>query len=178
LANGLVVRVKLQTTAVAGAWVATSVRGGVRGPVAGQGARVEGSVSAFTSSSLFEVNGLKVDASGAAFPDGTAGVVLGARVEVIGTVTNGVLVATRVEVSGKRGDGQRPLELHGAITSVDTAAKSFLLRGVTVSITGAVVYKDGTEAMLAKDVQVEVYGVLSADRTRLQAQRIEFKKQS
>ncbi len=183
LANGLVVRVRVQTTPVAGVWVATSLRGGVRAPVAGQGARVEGKISAFTSSSVFEVAGLKVDASAATFPDGTVGLVLGARVEVTGTVTNGVLVATKVEISGRRGDGggnpggdvARPLELHGAISSVNSTAKTFVLREVTVSYSGTVVYKNGSEAKLVKDATVEVYGVLSADRTRLQATRIEFK---
>jgi Domain of unknown function (DUF5666) len=186
LANNLVVRVRLQTTPVAGVWVATSVRSGVRAPLAGQGARVEGRISAFTSSSVFEVAGLKVDASAATFPDGTAGLVLGARVEVTGTVSNGVLVATKVEISGRRGEGgngggngggegPRPLELHGAISSVDSAAKTFVLRNVTVSYNGPVLFKNGSEARLAKDATVEVHGVLSADRTRLQALRIEFK---
>jgi hypothetical protein len=182
LANNLVVRVRLQTTPAAGVWVATSVRSGVRAPVAGQGARVEGKITAFTSSSVFEVAGLKVDASAAAFPDGTAGLVLGARVEVTGTVTNGVLVATKVEISGKRdgggnggGDSPRPLELHGAITGIDSAAKTFVLRDVTVNYSGSVAYKNGSEAKLVSGATVEVYGVLSADRTRLQATRIEFK---
>jgi Domain of unknown function (DUF5666) len=188
LANNLVVRVRLQTTPVGGVWVATSVRSAVRAPVAGQGARVEGKITAFTSSGVFEVAGLKVDASAATFPDGTAGLVLGARVEVTGTVTNGLLVATKVEISGKRGDGDsdgvgggaggespRDLELHGAISSVDSAAKTFLLRNVTVSFSGTVLYKNGSEAKLTRDATVEVHGVLSADRTRLQATRIEFK---
>jgi Domain of unknown function (DUF5666) len=187
LANNLVVRVRVQTTPVAGVWVATSVRSGVRAPVAGQGARVEGTITAFTSANVFEVAGLKVDASAATFPDGTVGLLLGARVHVTGTVTNGVLVATQVDISGRGGEGgngngngngsdpQRPLELHGAIISLDSTAKTFMLRNVTVSYSGAVVYKNGSESKLAKDATVEVYGVLSADRTRLQATRIEFK---
>jgi Domain of unknown function (DUF5666) len=176
LANSLTVRVRLQTAQVGGAWVAVAVRAGKREPGAGQGAHVEGVVTAFTSSSVFEVNGLKVDASGAAFPDGVAGVVLGTRVEVTGTVTNGVLVAVKVEMEGKRGDGKKGLELHGTMSALDTTAKTFLLRGVTVSYSGSVVFKDGTEANLANDKNVDVFGVLSADRTRLQAVRIEFKK--
>jgi hypothetical protein len=150
---------------------------------------VEGTITAFTSANVFEVAGLKVDASAATFPDGTVGLLLGARVQVTGTVTNGVLVATQVDISGRGGEGgngngngngggsdpQRPLELHGAIISLDSTAKTFVLRNVTVSYSGTVVYKNGSESKLAKDATVEVYGVLSADRTRLQATRIEFK---
>jgi hypothetical protein len=187
LANNLVVRVRLQTTPVAGVWVATALRAGLRAPLAGQGARVEGKITALTSNSVFEVAGLKVEASGASFPDGTTGLVLGARVEVSGTVTNGVLVATKVEISGRRGDGgnsggghggdkPRDLELHGAITSVDSVAKTFVLRNVTVSCSGTVLYKDGSEARIVPGAALEVHGVLSTDRTRLQATRIEFKR--
>lgn len=185
LADGLVVRVKLKTVQANGAWVATALRTGKRAPEAAQDARVEGAITAFTSTSSFEVNGLKVDASKASFPSGSAGIVLGAKVEVYGSVVAGVLVATQVKLEesnsggggGEHGGGTpRPLELHGAIANLDTAAKTFVLRTVTVSYSGTVTYKNGSEANLAKDVNVDVYGVLSADRTKLQAQRIEFKK--
>jgi hypothetical protein len=38
-----------------------------------------------------------------------------------------------------------------------------------------VTFKDGTEANLANGKRVEVKGVLSTDRTRLEATRIEIK---
>jgi Domain of unknown function (DUF5666) len=182
LADGLVVRIKFKTVQANGVWVATSLRTGKRVPDAAQDAHVEGAITVFTSTSSFEINGLKVDASKASFPDGTAGIALGAKVEVSGSVVAGVLVATKVQLEeAKEGGGNhaanpRPLELHGAIGNLDTAAKTFLLRTVTVSYSATVVYKNGSEANLAKDVNVDVYGVLSADRTKLQAQRIEFKK--
>jgi Domain of unknown function (DUF5666) len=184
LADGLVVRVKVKTVQANGAWVATSLRTGKRAPESAQDAHVEGAITVFTSTSSFEINGLKVDASKATFPDGTAGIVLGSKVEATGSVVAGVLVATKVSVeeAGEQGGGHggaatpKSLELHGAISNLDTAAKTFVLRTVTVSYSGTVVYKNGTEATLAKDVNVDVYGVLSADRTKLQAQRIEFKK--
>lgn len=176
LANGRIVRVQLLTAQVAGAWVATRIGLGVRGPAEGiSDAHVEGAITAFTSATAFEVNGLKVDAASAAFPDGTTGIVLGARVEVTGTVSNGVLVATKVELDDRDGHGPRLLELHGPIASIDTTAKTFALRGVTVWYGGTVTYKDGTEASLAVNRRVEVYGKLSTDRTRLEATRIEFK---
>ncbi len=176
LANGRVLRVLLQTAQVGGAWVATRVGPGIRGP--GDGAteaHVEGVVSAFTSSAAFEINGLKVDASGASFPDGTAGIVLGARVQAEGSIVNGVLVATKVETEDGDEGGSGRLELRGFIASLDTTAQTFALRGVTVWYGGTVDWRKGSAANLAVSKYVEVRGVLSADRTRLEARRIEFK---
>ncbi len=176
LTNDQIVRVRLQTTQVAGAWVATALRGGLRVPdVSRREAHVEGVISTFTSSSNFQVNGLQVDASGASFPDGTAGIVLGARVEVEGVVTAGVLVASKVEIEDHRSPGERPLELRGEMGNLNTTDKTFALRGVTVWYGGTVEYRDGTVATLTNGKRVEVKGVLSTDRTRLEARRIEFK---
>jgi hypothetical protein len=182
LVNGLVVRTLLKSAQVNGAWVAIAVSNGVRKPEGTnppRDAHVEGVISAFTSSAAFEVNGLKVDASKATFPDGTTALVLGAKVQVTGSVVAGVLVASKVELDkpgGGSGEGNaRKLELHGMISALDTTAKTFVLRNATVSYSGTVVYKNGTAADLANAKNVDVYGVLSADRTRLQAERIEFK---
>lgn len=176
LANGIVVRVKLQTTQVAGAWVATRLAGGMRLPDDDADSDVEGMITAFTSATAFAVNGVTVDASAASFPDGTAGLVLGARVEVKGSFSNGVLLATKVEVEDHHNGGMHELELHGAITSVDLVKLTFVLRTVTVSFASAnISFKDGTVADLAAGKRVEVHGVLSADGTQLNAQRIEFK---
>ncbi len=175
LANGQIVRVLLQTTQVSGAWVATALRGGLRLPeVTRRDAHVEGVISAFTSTSSFQINGLQVDASNATFPDGTAGIVLGAKVEVEGVVTNGVLVASKVEIENRRPE-LKVLELRGQMGNLNTTDKTFALRGVTVWYGGTVEYRNGTEATLANAKAVEVKGVLSTDRTRLEARRIEFK---
>ena len=84
LAPGSVVRVTLATTPRGSAWRATL-------PVARQAmledrerVEVEGRITAFTSSTRFEIKGLPVDAVERRFPNGTAGVVLGAKVEVEG----------------------------------------------------------------------------------------------
>ena len=175
LTKGQIVRVLLQTTQVNGAWVATALRGGLRLPeVTRRDAHVEGVISVFTSTSSFQVNGLQVDASNATFPDGTTGIVLGAKVEVEGVVTNGVLVASKVEIEDRRAE-PRLLELRGEMGNLNTTDKTFALRGVTVWYGGTVEYKNGTAATLANGKAVEVKGVLSTDRTRLEARRIEFR---
>ena len=175
LTNGQVVRVLVQTTQVSGVWVASGLRGGLRLPEARREAHVEGVITAFTSETNFEINGLKVDATNANFSDGKTGVVLGARVEVEGSVVAGVLVATKVEIEERRNNGMREWELHGEMGNLNTTDKTFALRGLTVWYGGTVEYRDGTVASLANGKRVEVKGVLGADRTRLEARRIEFK---
>jgi len=175
LTRGQIVRVLLQTEQVGGVWVATGLRGGLRLPEARREAHVEGVITVFTSTRSFEINGLLVDASQASFPDGTDGIALGSRVEVEGTVNNGTLVATKVEVEERRDMGRRQLELHGEMGNLDTANKTFALRGVTVWYGGKVQFRDGSELTLANGRRLEVKGVLGSDRTRLEARRIEFK---
>ncbi len=174
LADGQRVRVRLQTAQVNGQWVATAVRTGVRKPDDGLGAHLRGPITLFTSSSDFEINGLKVNAVNASFPDGKTGVVLGAVVEVEGTVSNGVLVASKVELDDRHASERHRLELHGAIASIDTTLKTFKLRGVTVSYAGSVTFSGGTAADLVVGKKVEVKGTPSTDRTQLVASSIKF----
>ena len=175
LANGVALRVKLATTPANGAWVAQSLHVKASKPVDTSVAHLRGAITAFTSATAFTVDGLVVDASNAAFPDGISGVVLGAQVEVHGTVSNGVLVATRVSIESKhRGDDDRKLELHGAITAVDATAKTFVLRGVTVSVAGTVTYTGGTEAGLVVGAKVAVRGGVGSTRTQVLAVTIKF----
>jgi hypothetical protein len=175
LANGQFVRVTLQTTQVNGAWLAIRLRHSVRTLQPRPEAHVEGVVTAFTSPQSFEINGLAIDATNATFPDGTAGVVLGARVEVEGAIVNGVLVASKVELEDRPGLGRRLLEFRGEMSHLDTTAKTFALRGLTIWYGGTVEYRNGTEASLADGKIVEVKGVIAADHTRVEARRIEFK---
>lgn len=175
LAAGQLVRVLLQTTPVNGQWVATALRGGRRFPDASTEAKLEGLITAFTSSTSFSVNGLPVNASAATFPDGTSGLVLGARVEVVGTITGGVMQATVVEIEERRVPGPRLWDLRGEIGQLDTTAKTFALRGITVWYGGTVEFRDGTVANLANGTRVRVRGPLATDRTRLEATRIDFR---
>jgi hypothetical protein len=181
--DGVQAKVRMQTTQVAGAWVATKLRpvGTSIGDRAE--AEVEGTVSAFTSAAAFEVNGLKVDASKATFQPGSDAVVMGAHVEVKGAIVDGVLVATLVKVedehSGGHGGGDnggtpREFELHGAISAVNGEAKTFSLRGLTVNYGGTVTFKDGTVANLVDGANLEVKGTLSADKTTIDATLIDF----
>lgn len=176
LANGVPVRALLMPTPVNGQWVATVLRpAGNLTPSSGLGAHLRGAITVFGSSASFEINGLKVDAANASFPDGTAGIVLGAVVEVHGTVTNGVLVATKVELDNRHaGERHRPV-LIGSLSALDTVAKTFKLRGVTVNYAKVSTWSNGTVADLADGKTVKVKGTPSGDRTQLVASEIEFR---
>ncbi|MDQ6629808.1 MAG: DUF5666 domain-containing protein [Pseudomonadota bacterium] len=177
LANGSLISVRLQTAQVAGNWVATRISSSKPRADDGDAARIEGAITAFTSTTQFSVNGIAVDASHAQFDKGMVGLVLGAQVEVRGVSSNGVITATRVTVESHQEVHDRGFELHGAVTALDAVAKSFVLRGVTVSYADpAVRFDDGGAATLAVGVQLEAQGTLSADGTKLLASRIEFGK--
>ena len=177
LDNGLLVRVRLQTTAVAGRWVAVAITSAVHKLENAEEAEVEGKVTAstFAADKKFSVNGIPVDASGATFPRGTAGIVVGARVEIKGSAVGGVVVATTVKVEDEQEHAAAGFELHGTISSFDASARTFLLRGVKVGFgTGAVEFRKGTAADLADGRKVEVKGLRSADGSTLNATRIGF----
>ena len=160
LANGSVVRVRLAITPLTGTRTALKVQKFEIEKEDRNEAEVEGIITAFTSTSLFSVNGLPVDASTATFEGSKTGVVLGARVEVEGSVVNGVLVAKKVELEG--GADVPKFELHGTLSLLDTTAKTFVLRGMTVKYDSATTFVVGVTALtLANGNNVEVKGTRS-----------------
>jgi hypothetical protein len=96
-------------------------------------------------------------------------------VEVRGTLRAGVLVASEVKARG--GAEVRSFELKGTPSMLDVATRRFTLRGITVGYARPdLVFKDGTAALLVGYTgTLVVQGVLSSDRTRLDATQIEFK---
>jgi hypothetical protein len=170
---GNIVRAKLQTVQQSGAWIAVALSSGVL-PLPDSEAEIEGRISAFTSSSQFSVDGTPVDASMASFPNGTTGVMLGARVSVQGVSAAGVVHATTVSVEGDESQSNSNFELHGAIEAIDPVALTFTLRGLTVDYSGSVRYEGGTASDLAVGRRVEVKGTLSGTGTGIIAKDIEF----
>jgi hypothetical protein len=183
LANGQVVRVRLATTPTVSAgaevWSATRLQK-PESPINDindiDEAEIEGVVSAFTSPTSFSVNGIVVDARSAVFEDGP--VALGNRVEVEGRVVNGTLVARKVEIENdnenEKGDANSEFQLTGAVSALDTTAKTFVVRGVTVSYAGTVRYDDGSEASLTNNRVIEIKGRYDVANNRVNATRIDF----
>ncbi len=173
LANGSLVRVRLQPAQVGGVWTVATLNDGVRKPDDAEQARIEGVVSAFTSAARFSVDGVAVDASGANPPGGLA---LGVRVEVEGRSGGGVLTATQVKIRTSGDVAGEDFELRGLVAAPDAARSSFVLRGVSVTYALATTeFRNGTPAALALGANIEARGMLSADGTRLVATRITFR---
>ena len=182
LAAGQFVRLRLGlVTLPTSRWVVLSFSTALQSLADADEAKVEGLISSFTSSSTFFVSGRPVDASTATFPQGTAGLAAGVRVEVEGTLRSGVLRASKVSIVSDDQVRDRGFDLNGPITAVNPALANpalatITLRGLTVSTARSdLEYRDGTAANLVVGRNVEVKGVLAADRRTLEATRIRFR---
>ena len=175
LVNGVTVKVQLATVQTTpGTWNATRIKPASRKAMQDRSrVEIEGLIDAFTSATRFSVNGLPVDATRASFPRGPGSLALGVRVEVKGSVVGGTLIAAQVKVKEDR-DEDHVIELHGAISNVNTVAKTFVLRGLTVSYAGEILYEHGSALKLVNGAKVEVKGRTGLGGTMVQAQKIEF----
>lgn len=172
LANGTTVRVRLRTSQVGGAWIVSSIGDGVQRPLDRDEVRLDGRVSAFVSATRFSVDGIAVDASAV----NAAGVALGVRVEIEGTANGGAIVAAKLNVKSESESEAQDFELRGSVASPNPGASSFVVRGVTVTYSGASTeFKNGTAAGLVNGANVEARGKLSANGTQLAATRITFR---
>jgi hypothetical protein len=182
LANGQVVRAKLDPVQATGVWAAVRIKSAEPRlhDHERQEAELEGVITTYSSKADFKVNGLPVDASASTvvFVNGTAVdlAATGARVEVDGTVINGVLVASKVEFRKSTTDHKREFEFdEKIISSIDTTLKTFVLRGDTIDYSDlGVRFVGGTEADLKNGVKVDVKGNRSADGAQIVATRIKF----
>ncbi|MCY7371871.1 MAG: DUF5666 domain-containing protein [Polaromonas sp.] len=172
LRDALVVRVQLSPAASGqsgGARTATSIRASELESRDVAEAKIEGTVTAITSLTQFSVGGVPVNASEMQAP---ANLALGVRVEVEGRLVNGVLIARKIELEDEF--DLYKFELRGTISGLNTTAKTFVLRGVTVDYNRPVEFKDG----LALDLSnlagraIKVKGTLAVGGTRVQATEI------
>jgi hypothetical protein len=177
LAKGAPVRVRLQTTqATPNVWTAVSVRSGVRKVEDHDEAHLRGTITGFTDTASFSVDGMPVTTGATtAFPDGTAGILLGAEVEVEGAIANGVLAATKVELEDRhQGDDNHLIELHGTVSAPDAKAQTFSVRNVSVHYGSATGFEHGSASDLVEGRPVEVKGSLAADGVTVEAVRIKL----
>lgn len=174
LAVGSVIVARLATTPVNGIWTATKIDDGHHDMHDHDEANLHGVISAFTSVKQFSVDGNPVDATNATFPNGQTGIALGATVEVEGQLANGVVIAKDVQLQDESQHDGQLVELHGKISALDTAAMTFVVRGVTVSYAGSVVFDHGTVAGLVNDLFVEVKAGLSANGATVVATSIDL----
>lgn len=137
---------------------------------------IEGRISALTSARQFSVDGIPVDASNASLPPDPSRLVAGARVEVKGRAVGGTIVASKVELESEDGSDAAKIELEGRLSALDTQARTFVLRGLTVNYGSAQFEGDGSAADLAPDRKVAVKGRLSSDRTQVVATTVKVER--
>jgi hypothetical protein len=172
LASGRTVRVTLATTPVAGVWRALSLQTDTPVLADRDRAEIEGRIDRFTSTASFSVGGVPVDASAATFPNGTAGLALGIKVEVKGSIRNGIVLATEVKLEDDDDEDQKTFELKGTISAANALARTFVVRGTTVVWSDATQFDSSTPADIVDGRRVEVKGQLTSDGTRVQATKV------
>ena len=165
LANGR--RVQAEGTLTGGILVASKVS--IEDAPTAQALEVEGPITAFVSIANFKVAGQTVDASKAAFTNGTAADLAdGRRVAAKGSLVAGVLQATTIEI--KDAPEAAETSVKGTITNFVSVA-NFVVAGRTIDATGAT-FENGTAADLASGRQVEVEGTLVG--AVLRAKKVQF----
>lgn len=187
IVDGAFVKLRLDKTAIA-ANTYTAKRVKVKNRVYESGvtkAEVEGLISDFTSSSApFKVNGYPVQlGTTVSYEHGTVGNLTdGARIEAKGVVTNGVLIASKVEFDDEENDGgadgnDAPYEFHGVATctSCGSTTGSFEVRGVTVQYDATTRFEDSLTPGTLNGARVEVKAIAQSGSggTTLLATRIE-----
>lgn len=165
LQNGQLVRVDLQIAQNAsGHWVATAVRAENTASELEDDheAEIEGTVtSAITAEKTFSVSGIPVDASGVL---NLPSLSLGLRVEVKGSILNGTVIATKVEVEDDEDIEAQEYEFHGAISAL--TSNTFDVRGYTVRYNGSTTFEP-SNTTLANGLYVEVKAELQPNGTLL-----------
>lgn len=171
LAEGVRVSLRLAKTPVDGRYRAlqVSVKSTGFGTATLPRAEIEGFITRFDSLAAFEVNGypVRTDAS-TVFEDGSAGVRLGARVEVEGRVIGGVLEARKVEIEtqddnaddndSSNDDDDARFEFAGLASAVtgDAVNGRFIVRGQRVVYDSRTRFEDGLSPATLSGQQVDV----------------------
>jgi len=185
LQEGVIARVELQTQPQAGRWIALRIVTGLPGIPEATATEIEGYVTGFASLASFKVDGVMVDASGkVVFDKGNASQIAnGARLEVAGHMSGGVLFAENIAVRHAAPaqnvpdtpEEKQQFELKGDIQSVSALAHAFVLRGTTVVFDTATTFDKGAPADLKVGATVQVKGTLSGG-DQLHADRVKFYK--
>lgn len=133
LEPGMLVRIKAALTGPSTA-VASQIRKVRQAPAFSENQRVllDGVVTRVNGDADFDVNGLAVSLANGQRPTGT--IVLGARIQVTGKMTNNVLVANKVEVKDDTVQQTDAHQFFGPVANLDTAGKSFTLRDGTITV--------------------------------------------
>ncbi len=176
LVNGITVYVRTTAMPVNGVINAQQIRPGHTLPTAGKfAANLLGIVSSFSSmSSEFVLYGIRVNAASAQITGGpSSSIGSGVKLEVAGTMVDGVLMASRARIRHVPGTGgPASFELIGAVGAYQSLA-DFRVNGQPVNASGNnVVFINGSPTSIRNGVRVTVRGsqvisgVLQAEEIR------------
>ncbi len=145
LVNGMLVDVIGLASDFDGATlIASDIRPGFGlDPEEGEEIEVEGFITDFTNTSLFEVNGTIIQTnSNTQVENGTLNdLALGVKVEVEGSVTQGgVLLAEKIEI-----EPESELEIEAVVEAIDAASNTITIAGVTVIVNASTSFKDESD---------------------------------
>ena len=171
LGNGLLLRASSSRPPAGGVWRVEALTPAQRTVLAEGETRVVSDISALTSATSFVLDGVPVDAAAATIHGSLA---VGVRVEVEGSVRQGILVAKEVEVSDGDASSGQDFDLTDKIQDFDAASLRFRLRGQRVDAAGPVIYTGGSRADLANGRRIELKGYYDAVSGAVVATRIEF----
>ena len=122
---------------------------------------IEGAVTAYTSATRFSVGAISVDASKALVVSASQTVSANSSVEVIGSMQNGVLIASKVEIKG--GDAAVQIDITGVVESF-AGVDAFEVRGQRCDASKASVLS-GMLSNLRKGTKVRVIGTSEGHET-------------
>ncbi len=122
---------------------------------------IEGAVTAYTSATRFSVGAISVDASKALVVGASQTVSANSSVEVIGSMQNGVLIASKVEIKG--GDAAVQIDITGVVESF-AGVDAFEVRGQRCDASKASVLS-GMLSNLRKGTKVRVIGTSEGHET-------------
>jgi len=175
LSNGLLVEVIGILDAASAGMSATEIGPGDEISVAeANEIEVTGFVTALFSLSEFTVGNQRVQSdAGTLFVDGTqADVALGAKIEVSGILSNGVLYATEIEF-------WQPdqIEFEGPVADI-ASANEFTVGSQLVQTDSGTVFEGGTPENIAVGVLLEIKGIpIDTMRSIVVADKVSFEKQ-
>jgi hypothetical protein len=163
-----------------GHWVLSTAALDSPKPSEGDAIHLDDVIGVYNSQADFGIAGLRLDASQATVTPAGASVQRGDRVAVAGVYRSGKVVVQTLEIKGSAGDDfgdgtPGVFSINGAVDSLNTADKTLVIRGLTISYAGAVNFVGGTEAGLKVHVPLAVEGGRSAGNSSvIQATKIEF----
>ncbi len=145
LANGAVAKAKGTVIGAGDRLIATGIElvaSVLSAPESAQ-VEIEGLITAYAGLASFRVNGQAVDGRGATFEGGTAALLAdGVKVEVEGRLTQGIVVATKIEIE----QDAATVVIDGLADAVDVTGGSVSVSGQRVMTTSGTQYEDHSAA--------------------------------